>query len=143
MITSFAATYNMFATLFYFTFLLPVFSILRGEKIQAMSRGLVFVIITNNFVYLLSGILFLKNMDIKPQQQYHFRCPKQSNIVSVQLNRDCNGDKCRSIRFINGALSFLLLYGTPAEIQFLESFHAYTFRNHTLLYIYDGIQFVF
>lgn len=54
----------MFATLFYFTFLLPVFSILRGEKIQAMSRGLVFVIITNNFVYLLSGILFLKNMGL-------------------------------------------------------------------------------
>mgnify|MGYP001195598148 CR=1 FL=1 len=54
----------MFATLFYFIFLLPVFSILRGEKIQAMSRGLVFVIITNNFVYLLSGILFLKNMGL-------------------------------------------------------------------------------
>lgn len=54
----------MFATLFYFIFLLPVFSILRGEKMQAMSRGLVFVIITNNFVYLLSGILFLKNMGL-------------------------------------------------------------------------------
>ena len=54
----------MFATLFYFIFLLPVFSILRGEKIQAMSRGLVFVIITNNFVYLLSGILFLRNMGL-------------------------------------------------------------------------------
>ena len=54
----------MFATLFYFIFLLPVFSILRGEKIQVMSRGLVFVIITNNFVYLLSGILFLKNMGL-------------------------------------------------------------------------------
>lgn len=54
----------MFATLFYFIFLLPVFSILRGEKMQAMSRGLVFVIITNNFVYLLSGILFLRNMGL-------------------------------------------------------------------------------
>lgn len=54
----------MFATLFYFIFLLPVFSILRGEKIQAMSRGLVFVIITNNFIYLLSGILFLQNMGL-------------------------------------------------------------------------------
>lgn len=54
----------MFATLFYFIFLLPVFSILRGEKIQAMSRGLVFVIITNNFIYLLSGILFLRNMGL-------------------------------------------------------------------------------
>lgn len=54
----------MFAALFYFIFLLPVFSILRGEKIQTMSRGLVFVIITNNFVYLLSGILFLRNMGL-------------------------------------------------------------------------------
>lgn len=54
----------MFATLFYFIFLLPVFSILRGEKTQTMSRGLVFVIITNNFVYLLSGILFLRNMGL-------------------------------------------------------------------------------
>ena len=40
-------------------------------------------------------------------------------------------------------LSFLLLYGTPVEIQLLESFYAYRLRNHTLLYIYDGIQFVF
>ena len=34
-------------------------------------------------------------------------------------------------------------YGTPVEIQLLESFYAYRLRNHTLLYIYDGIQFVF
>ena len=105
-----------FATLFYFIFLLPVFSILRGENMRTMSRGLVFVIITNNFIYLLSGALFLQNMglsfkasgllslfialvnfrlNIEPQQQYHFRCPKQGYIVSVQLNRNCNGDKCQ------------------------------------------------
>lgn len=53
-----------FATLFYFIFLLPVFSILRGENMRTMSRGLVFVIITNNFVYLLSGALFLRNMGL-------------------------------------------------------------------------------
>ena len=45
-----------------FIFLLPVFSILRGEDMRTMSRGLVFVIITNNFIYLLSGALFLRNM---------------------------------------------------------------------------------
>ncbi len=53
-----------FATLFYFIFLLPVFSILRGENMRTMSRGLVFVIITNNFIYLLSGALFLRNMGL-------------------------------------------------------------------------------
>ena len=52
----------LFTTLFYFIFLLPVFSILRGEDMRTMSRGLVFVIITNNFIYLLSGALFLRNM---------------------------------------------------------------------------------
>lgn len=54
----------MLATLSYFIFLLPVFSILRGEKTQTMSRGLVFVIIANNFVYLFSGALFLRNMGL-------------------------------------------------------------------------------
>ena len=48
----------LFTTLFYFIFLLPVFSILRGEDMRTM----VFVIITNNFIYLLSGALFLRNM---------------------------------------------------------------------------------
>ena len=52
----------LFTTLFYFIFLLPVFSILRGEDMRTMSRGLVFVIITNNFIYLFSGALFLRNM---------------------------------------------------------------------------------
>lgn len=54
----------LFTTLFYFIFLLPVFSILRGENMRTMSRGLVFVIITNNFIYLLSGALFLRNMGL-------------------------------------------------------------------------------
>lgn len=54
----------MLATLSYFIFLLPVFSILRGEKTQTMSRGLVFVIIANNFVYLFFGALFLRNMGL-------------------------------------------------------------------------------
>mgnify|MGYP000696777254 FL=1 len=54
----------LFTTLFYFIFLLPVFSILRGEKTQTMSRGLVFVIIVNNFIYLFSGALFLRNMGL-------------------------------------------------------------------------------
>ena len=54
----------LFTTLFYFIFLLPVFSILRGENMRTMSRGLVFVIITNNFIYLLSGALFLQNMGL-------------------------------------------------------------------------------
>lgn len=53
-----------FTTLFYFIFLLPVFSILREEDMRTMSRGLVFVIITNNFIYLLSGALFLRNMGL-------------------------------------------------------------------------------
>lgn len=54
----------LLASLSYFIFLLPVFSILRGEKTQTMSRGLVFVIIANNFVYLFSGALFLRNMGL-------------------------------------------------------------------------------
>ena len=44
-----------------------------------------------------SRILIYSNfrLNIEPQQQYHFRCPKQGYIVSVQLNRNCNGDKCQ------------------------------------------------
>lgn len=53
-----------FATLFYFIFLLPVFSILRGGDMRTMGQGLVFVIIINNFIYLLSGALFLQNMGL-------------------------------------------------------------------------------
>ena len=52
-----------FATLFYFLFLLPILSILRIEAIKK-NRGLLLVIITNNFIYLLLGILFLRNMEL-------------------------------------------------------------------------------
>lgn len=52
-----------FATLFYFIFLLPILSILRIEAIKK-NRGLLLVIITNNFIYLLLGILFLRNMEL-------------------------------------------------------------------------------
>ena len=51
-----------FATLFYFIFLLPIL-ILRIEAIKK-NRGLLLVIITNNFIYLLLGILFLRNMEL-------------------------------------------------------------------------------
>ena len=51
------------ATLFYFIFLLPILSILRIEAVKK-NRGLLLVIITNNFIYLLLGILFLRNMGL-------------------------------------------------------------------------------
>ena len=57
-----------FATLFYFIFLLPVFSILRGEDMRTMSRGLVFVIITNNFIYLLYVLIHLYFFTKHPDQ---------------------------------------------------------------------------
>ena len=50
----------IFATLFYFIFLLPI---LRVEAVKK-NRGLLLVIITNNFIYLLLGILFLRNMGL-------------------------------------------------------------------------------
>ena len=53
----------IFATLFYFIFLLPILSILRIEAVKK-NRGLLLVIITNNFIYLLLGILFLRNMGL-------------------------------------------------------------------------------
>ena len=53
----------VFATLFYFIFLLPILSILRIEAVKK-NRGLLLVIITNNFIYLLLGILFLRNMGL-------------------------------------------------------------------------------
>ena len=51
----------IFATLFYFIFLLPILSILRIEAVKK-NRGLLLVIITNNFIYLLLGIL--RNMGL-------------------------------------------------------------------------------
>ena len=53
----------IFATLFYFIFLLPILSILRIEAVKK-NRGLLLVIITNNFIYLLLGVLFLRNMGL-------------------------------------------------------------------------------
>ena len=53
----------VFATLFYFIFLLPILSILRIEAVKK-NRGLLLVIITNNFIYMLLGILFLRNMGL-------------------------------------------------------------------------------
>lgn len=53
----------VFATLFYFIFLLPILSILRIEAVKK-NRGLLLIIITNNFIYLLLGILFLRNMGL-------------------------------------------------------------------------------
>lgn len=53
----------IFATLFYFVFLLPVVSILRVESMK-MSRALLAIVITNNFIYLLLGALFLRDMNL-------------------------------------------------------------------------------
>ncbi len=53
----------LFATLFYFIFILPILSILRVET-KKMSRVLVFAVITNNFAYLLLGILLLRYMEL-------------------------------------------------------------------------------
>lgn len=53
----------IFATLFYFVFLLPVVSILRVESMK-MSRALLAIVIANNFIYLLLGALFLWNMSL-------------------------------------------------------------------------------
>lgn len=53
----------IFATLFYFIFLLPVLSILRLEG-KSMSRILLSVIVLNNFIYLGLGVLFLQDMNL-------------------------------------------------------------------------------
>ncbi len=49
----------LFATLFYFIFLLPVLSILQSKG-KSMSRVLLTVIIANNFIYLGAGAFLLK-----------------------------------------------------------------------------------
>lgn len=53
-----------FVTLFYFIFMLPVMSILRGAGMKKLNTGLVFIIILNNFIYLLLGVVFLKYMGL-------------------------------------------------------------------------------
>lgn len=50
-----------FVTLFYFIFLLPVLSILKSESMR-VNRILLSVIVTNNFVYLGFGSLFLSHL---------------------------------------------------------------------------------
>lgn len=47
-----------FATLFYFIFLLPVLTILKNEK-KKLNRFLLWIIVTNNFIYLAFGVLLL------------------------------------------------------------------------------------
>lgn len=53
----------MFATLFYFIFLLPVLSVLKTEG-KKMSRVLLYVIAVNNFIYLFFGMMFLRDMNL-------------------------------------------------------------------------------
>lgn len=53
----------IFATLFYFTFLLPVLSILKNEN-RKMNRFLLSIIVANNFIYLYFGSLFLDVMSL-------------------------------------------------------------------------------
>lgn len=53
-----------FVTLFYFIFMLPVLAILRGAVVKRLNAALVFVIILNNFFYLLFGVIFLKYMGL-------------------------------------------------------------------------------
>lgn len=51
----------VFATLFYFIFVLPVLYILKVER-KNISRILLSVVVANSFLYLLFGSLFLRNM---------------------------------------------------------------------------------
>lgn len=51
----------VFASLFYFIFLLPVLSILKSER-KKLNKCLLSVIIANNFIYLFLGILFIDRM---------------------------------------------------------------------------------
>lgn len=53
----------LFATLFYFIFLLPVLTILKNEG-KKLNRFLLFIIVVNNFIYLAFGALFLNSMSL-------------------------------------------------------------------------------
>ena len=53
-----------FATLFYFIFLLPILSILRIEAIKKYGLVGSEMCIRDSFIYLLLGILFLRNMEL-------------------------------------------------------------------------------
>lgn len=51
----------LFASAFYFIFLLPVLSILKNER-KKLNKWLLSIIVANNFIYLFLGILFLNTM---------------------------------------------------------------------------------
>lgn len=53
----------VFATLFYFIFLLPVLTILKAEG-KKPNKCLLPIIVTNNFIYLFFGVLFLNSMNL-------------------------------------------------------------------------------
>lgn len=53
----------IFATLFYFIFLLPVLTILKSEG-KKLNKYLLSIIVANNFIYLFFGILFLNSMNL-------------------------------------------------------------------------------
>lgn len=52
----------LFATLFYFIFLLPIISILKSES-RRMGRLLLSVVVANNFIYLAFGMCYLSNIE--------------------------------------------------------------------------------
>lgn len=53
----------VFATLFYFVFLLPVLTILKTEG-KKLNKWLLSAIVANNFIYLFSGVFFLNSMQL-------------------------------------------------------------------------------
>ena len=53
----------VFATLFYFIFLLPVLTILKVEG-KKPDKCLLPIIVTNNFIFLFFGVLFLNSMNL-------------------------------------------------------------------------------
>ncbi len=53
----------LFATLFYFIFLLPIMHVLKNSS-QKINRILLSVVISNNFIYLGLGVLFLQHMSL-------------------------------------------------------------------------------
>lgn len=52
----------LFATLFYFIFLLPVISILKSGN-RRMNRLLLWVVVANNFIYIAFGLCYLSNIE--------------------------------------------------------------------------------
>ncbi|MBR5375508.1 MAG: DUF2339 domain-containing protein [Paludibacteraceae bacterium] len=54
----------IFVSIFYLTFILPIFYILRFHKEDKMNIPLVSSIISNNFVYFTLGLVLISNMDL-------------------------------------------------------------------------------